>query len=162
MTMAQQKKRSQSAPCGVSGFKKRETDPPRRRRSSRPRICEKRLSEMRLMVVRGQTDDIVATLIHSRTTLHYVARLLSDDSVGVPPTAADILREAISGGTDITPAVPELRAALSNRYAKANAAAALAVHYHSKGELGKLEEFLSSSDSDIQRAAVDAVSPMRK
>jgi hypothetical protein len=82
--------------------------------------------------------------------------LLSDKGVGVPALAAEALKKAALQGVSIERCEDDLEKALENRYASAEAAGALTVHYISRGESGKAASLLSSNDSEIARGAREA------
>lgn len=123
------------------------------------KLSGERLDHFRLMVIRGEYDKIIWHVEEeSEANIRYVARLLLDDGLGVAPNAADVLAELVSRGVDIKRAVPELHEALGNKYARANAARALALQYLTSGMVTELRALVGNDDPGIREPAQRAVS----
>lgn len=114
---------------------------------------EETLESLRLMMVRDQTAEIVGMMAESWEARSCVRMLLSDDHVGVPAIAADVLREAAVAGLDIGFAERELAEATYDKYAKANAAGALAFLYLRNGMVSRLHALLERKDPAVREAA---------
>jgi hypothetical protein len=139
----------------------------RRRRSALSIFREQRLfveknpsgetpESLRLMLLRDQIGHVVSIMREHEEAIDMVRGLLRDEHVGVGTIAADVLREAAAGGVDISLAEPDLIEALSDKYAKKNAASALALFYIRKGDVSSLERLLGHDDNAIRESAADA------
>lgn len=119
----------------------------------KPRSSAPKTERLRMMLLRDETERLLRILRRSGGNQEFVATLLSDRMAGIGPLAANLFRVAASRGIDIEPAVPALTAALSDKYAKAEAAAALAMHYlHAKDDEA-FNTLLFSEDADIAKTA---------
>jgi hypothetical protein len=121
-----------------------------------------KMNELRLLLLRDEIDKVIERVESSREDLRCMAMLLEDPGAGVPVLAADALKIAALRGCDIGYCEEELEKALYDKYAKRNAAGALAVHYRSKGLEEKVDELVASPDTEIAEGARDALKEMRK
>jgi len=114
------------------------------------------LESIRLKLLRDETKDVVRLMGAHTEALDIARELLKDGNVGVGTLAADAFREAVLSGVDISRAVPDLREALGDKYAKKNAAHALALFHVRRGDVSSLESLLSHKDKEIRAVAGDA------
>jgi|WetSurMetagenome_2_1015567.scaffolds.fasta_scaffold91115_2 hypothetical protein len=114
------------------------------------------LESIRLMMLRDQIADLVGIMRQHREAVLIVGGLLKDEHVGVGAIAADVLKAAVVAGVDISLSEGALKDALGDRYAKSNAAGALALLYVKRGDVRAFEKLLKHSDRAVREAAGDA------
>jgi hypothetical protein len=108
---------------------------------------------MRLMMLRDQINDLVGIMRQHREAVVIVGGLLKDEHVGVGAIAADVLKEAVIAGVDVSPSEGALKEAIGNRYAQRNAAGALALLYVKRGDVSAMGKLLSHRDQAVRDAA---------
>lgn len=113
---------------------------------------------MRLLMLRDQITDLVGIMREHREAVVIVGGLLKDEHVGVSAIAADVLKEAAAAGVDIAPSEAALKEAIGDKYAKRNAAGALALLYMKRGDVSAIGKLLSHRDQAVRDAAGDACS----
>ncbi len=113
---------------------------------------------MRLMMLRDQIDDLVGIMGEHKEAIGIVGQLLKDEHVGVGAIAADALKGAVAAGVDVSPAEGALKEAIGDKYAKKNAAGALALLYVKRGDVMALERLLKHSDKTVRDSAGEACS----
>lgn len=118
------------------------------------------MNEIRLMLLRDEMEEVVERITLSRDDLRCLAMLLEDPGAGVPVLAADAFRLAAIRGQDIRECEGELLKALGDKYARRNAAGALAAHYRSIGQDSKADDLLGSPDMEISGGALEALGGM--
>ncbi|MCI0503285.1 hypothetical protein L0Y65_01080 [Candidatus Micrarchaeota archaeon] len=108
---------------------------------------------MRLMMLRDQVSDLIGIMREHGEAVEIVCQLLKDGHVGVGAIAADVLKEAMIAGVDVSAAENALAEALNDRYAKRNAAGALALIHMKKGDVAALGGLLAHRDSEVRDGA---------
>ncbi len=106
-----------------------------------------------MMLLHDQTERLLRLIQRSPGDQQFVATLLHDRMAGIGPLAANLFRIAASRRIDIDAAAPALTVALADPYAKADAAAALAIHYLNTGSDEAFNTLLFSTDKDIAKTA---------
>ena len=119
----------------------------------KPRRNIPKAEKLRMMLLRDENDKLLRLMGRSLAGQEALADLLFDRMAGIGPLAADLFRLAASKGMDIGAAVPRLTEALSDKYLKANASAALAIHYLNIQDHETFNTLLFSEDRDIAKAA---------
>ena len=121
------------------------------------RFSAERASELRLLLLRDEIGRVVERMGESYEDLRCVGELLSDPGLAVGVIAADALKEAAGKGIDIGICVEALESALGDKYARRNAAGALARQYILSGQEEKAAGLMVSPEADIAEGAMEAV-----
>ncbi len=119
----------------------------------KPKGSARKTERLRMMLLRDETEGLLRFLRRSGANQEFAATLLYDEMAGIGPLAANLFRIAASRRMDIGPAVPALSVALSDKYAKTEAASALAMHYLNVGNDEAFNILLFSDDQAIARTA---------
>ncbi len=119
----------------------------------KPRGTGPKTERLRMMLLRDETDRLLRLLRRSPGNQEFIATLLNDRMVGIGTLTAGLFRAAASRGIPIDPAVPALTAALTDKYAKTEAATALAIHYLNVRDDEAFNTLLFSPDQDIAKTA---------
>ncbi len=119
----------------------------------KPRSSAPKAERLRMMLLRDETDRLLRLLRRSPGNQEFIATLLNDRMAGIGPLTAGLFRVAASRGIPIDPAVPALTAALADKYAKTEAATALAIHYLNVKDDEAFNTLMFSPDQDIAKTA---------
>ncbi len=119
----------------------------------KPRSSAPKAERLRMMLLRDENERILRFIRRSSGNQEFFATLLTDRMAGIGPLAANLFRVAAARGIDIQPAAPALTAALTDKYAKMEAATALAIHYLNVKDDEAFNTLLFSPDQDIAKTA---------
>lgn len=138
--------------AGQAGEEKR-----RKARSgiTEPLLTMPLLEDIRMMMLRDETDKL-EMIAMTRKGQARIASMLTDEKVGIPMIAADILRMAAYEGYLSESSVEALEGALSNVYTKRHAAAALGAFYSLTHSTQRLRALVNNPDPEIRESALAA------
>lgn len=131
------------------------------RRKARSGITEPLLEilppvdDIRMMMLRDETDRL-ERIAMTRNGQERIASMLTDEKVGIPMIAADILRVAATEGYLTESSVEALENALSERYTKKHAAAALGAFYTITHSTQRLKALVTHPDNEVRESALAA------
>ncbi|MBU0527388.1 MAG: hypothetical protein ABH983_04300 [Candidatus Micrarchaeota archaeon] len=104
-----------------------------------------------------RTEKLVERVIKEPVIIKLFAEYLGDENILVKQATADFFIDIAKAGGDISGAVPELTAALSDCSVKRKAATALVIHYIANGYIREAYSLIRSSDELVMAGALSAI-----
>ncbi len=104
-----------------------------------------------------RTEKLVDRVVKEPAIIKLFTEYLRDENVLVKQATADFFIDIAKAGGDISEAVPELTAALSDCSVKRKAATALVIHYIANGHIREAYSLIKSSDELVMAGALSAI-----